>query len=253
MAIYDNFFRSTLLVVVALIFVSIIPRAAAITEVRGNALGYIPPDMFNLIDKNRDGFISREEATEFLTKQGADPSTLKKSLDEIWRVNDANHDGVISWEEFRGPKQDYDTTVGNERGYSGNRLRLRRGSRFDQPGSAAVPVPTDAPGYSPRSENPNYVASPFAENDNQNVFDEDQIAPEDNFNNYESDNHIDESQTHQPESFVGKRLLIEVENCQDENNPSCLYQLHQDSQTKHLFYCTSPQKCFILQLDANLE
>ncbi|MDA7838855.1 FKBP-type peptidyl-prolyl cis-trans isomerase [bacterium] len=55
-------------------------------------------DIFSMIDKDNSRTLSRKEVNDFFDSKGqATPGTL-------WRVEDKNRDGVISWKEFTGPK-----------------------------------------------------------------------------------------------------------------------------------------------------
>ncbi|XP_013785574.2 peptidyl-prolyl cis-trans isomerase FKBP7-like, partial [Limulus polyphemus] len=75
-----------------------------------------PPlvNLFKEIDSNEDSQLSREELVEYIAKQvpGADAAELeedieqKKLIDEIFVHEDKNKDGLISHEEFSGPKHD---------------------------------------------------------------------------------------------------------------------------------------------------
>ncbi|KAL9191109.1 hypothetical protein ACHAXT_000815 [Thalassiosira profunda] len=57
------------------------------------------PNDFGKIDANGDWEISREEAEEYFEKQGQ-----AINLDNLWKDEDKDGDGFISWQEFSGPK-----------------------------------------------------------------------------------------------------------------------------------------------------
>lgn len=60
-----------------------------------------PPNEFGKIDANRDGKLSKEEAKEYFeAKQQA------IDIDALWKDEDKDSDGLISWEEFTGSKGD---------------------------------------------------------------------------------------------------------------------------------------------------
>ena len=57
-------------------------------------------DAFDKFDTNpKDGKLSKEEVLAFFKKQGRD-----ELPEGLWEKEDKNEDGVISWEEFSGPK-----------------------------------------------------------------------------------------------------------------------------------------------------
>ena len=58
---------------------------------------------FLIIDENADGNITKEEMVDYYKSIG---HTDFDSIEEIFRIEDANEDGVISWSEFSGPKGD---------------------------------------------------------------------------------------------------------------------------------------------------
>jgi len=57
------------------------------------------PNIFNIIDKNGDRKLDEEELLAFFTEQGRDSIP-----DGLFEKEDLDKDGVISWEEFSGPK-----------------------------------------------------------------------------------------------------------------------------------------------------
>jgi len=73
------------------------------------------PNVFAEIDTDGDGKITREEViTWFKEAQGHD---ITEQLDEIFEMEDTNKDGVITWDEFSGPKgpeEAAETTSGDE-------------------------------------------------------------------------------------------------------------------------------------------
>ncbi|XP_076304564.1 uncharacterized protein LOC143222231 [Tachypleus tridentatus] len=95
---------------------SIPPDATLIfeTELLNIEDGPPPVNLFKEIDSNEDSQLSREELVEYITKQipETDAAELeddieqKKLIDEIFEHEDKNKDGLISHEEFSGPKHD---------------------------------------------------------------------------------------------------------------------------------------------------
>ena len=55
-------------------------------------------NIFSLIDKDNSRDLSREEVSDFFDSMG------QNTPGSLWRVEDKNRDGVISWKEFTGPK-----------------------------------------------------------------------------------------------------------------------------------------------------
>lgn len=72
--------------------------------------------MFNQIDTNSDGQLTREEVSAFLKNQVPSASGDESStefghntlIEEIFSHEDVNKDGLISREEFSGPKHHSD-------------------------------------------------------------------------------------------------------------------------------------------------
>uniref|UniRef100_A0A7S1H5P0 peptidylprolyl isomerase n=1 Tax=Thalassionema nitzschioides TaxID=33649 RepID=A0A7S1H5P0_9STRA len=62
-----------------------------------------PPNYFAMIDEDKDGKITKEEMTAFFTKQGA-----PEIPEGLWESEDKDGDGVVTWEEFNGPKGETD-------------------------------------------------------------------------------------------------------------------------------------------------
>ncbi|KAH3757134.1 hypothetical protein Pelo_11048 [Pelomyxa schiedti] len=58
-------------------------------------------EAFDLWDKNHDGFIQLDEIRAALTHAGASADRVVTMADEVLRTMDTNHDGQISWEEFK--------------------------------------------------------------------------------------------------------------------------------------------------------
>jgi len=56
------------------------------------------PNLFEQLDTDGDGKLSKEEVEAFFVKQGG------TTPDGLWRDEDKNGDGFVSWEEFSGPK-----------------------------------------------------------------------------------------------------------------------------------------------------
>ena len=69
------------------------PKVVDITE------GPPEPNIFKDLDGDVDGKLSKEEVLAFFKKQGRD-----ELPEGLWEKEDKNEDGVISWEEFSGPK-----------------------------------------------------------------------------------------------------------------------------------------------------
>jgi len=57
------------------------------------------PNLFEEIDTDKDGKISREEVGFYFKQQGQD-----EVPEELWESEDKDKDGFISWDEFSGPK-----------------------------------------------------------------------------------------------------------------------------------------------------
>mmetsp|Transcript_26609 Transcript_26609/g.56222 ORF Transcript_26609/g.56222 Transcript_26609/m.56222 type:complete len:215 (-) Transcript_26609:361-1005(-) len=59
------------------------------------------PNLFEEIDTNSDGKLSRDEVTAYFKARGQE-----EVPEEVWEREDTNKDDFISWEEFSGPKGD---------------------------------------------------------------------------------------------------------------------------------------------------
>lgn len=70
-----------------------------IQDSKGGAESGPPPNIFKEIDKDADGVINNDELLQFFVGRG-----MQKIPDGLWERNDANKDGIISWDEFEGPK-----------------------------------------------------------------------------------------------------------------------------------------------------
>ncbi|KAK3802340.1 hypothetical protein RRG08_034488 [Elysia crispata] len=75
--------------------------------------GQAPPNVFKEIDENEDQFLSQEEVSNYLKKQAekADDSgemmeQHNEIITQIFEHEDQDKDGLISHEEFSGPKHD---------------------------------------------------------------------------------------------------------------------------------------------------
>lgn len=64
-----------------------------------------PPNFFTQIDLNQDGVLDKDEIEKYFKDNGYDVPA------ELWEREDTNKDGVISWEEFSGPKGDSPPSV----------------------------------------------------------------------------------------------------------------------------------------------
>lgn len=68
------------------------------------------PNVFGMIDKDKNNELSIEEVKEYLKEQqgltNGDESNHETILSEIFEHEDKDKDGVISFEEFSGPKHD---------------------------------------------------------------------------------------------------------------------------------------------------
>lgn len=56
------------------------------------------PNLFEMLDENQDGKLSKEEIEAFFVNQGG---TMP---DGLWDDEDKNKDGFVTWDEFTGPK-----------------------------------------------------------------------------------------------------------------------------------------------------
>lgn len=72
--------------------------------------GESQPDVFGMIDKDKNRELSIEEVKEYLKEQQGfpndDQSNHETIVSEIFEHEDKDKDGVISFEEFSGPKHD---------------------------------------------------------------------------------------------------------------------------------------------------
>lgn len=72
--------------------------------------GQPPSNIFAEIDTDNDKQLSREEVSDYLKKQmqGANDPNLEqdKLVEEIFQHEDSDKNGLISHEEFSGPKHD---------------------------------------------------------------------------------------------------------------------------------------------------
>ena len=59
----------------------------------------VEPNLFEEIDTDSDGKISKDEVAAYFKSNGQD-----EVPDELWQREDADSDGFISWDEFSGPK-----------------------------------------------------------------------------------------------------------------------------------------------------
>ncbi|XP_053206732.1 FK506-binding protein 2-like [Panonychus citri] len=92
------------------------PKATLLFEVECVSIEDGPPpvNVFKEIDSNSDNQLSREEISEYLTKQlpNVPDSTLKdlpdhdNLIEEIFQNEDKDRNGYISHKEFTGPKHD---------------------------------------------------------------------------------------------------------------------------------------------------
>jgi len=89
------------------------PGATLVFEVELISIGDAPPqaNIFKQIDSDDDGHLGKEEVLEYIKAQipaeemenGQDPH---KITEEIFHHEDKDRDGLISHEEFSGPKHD---------------------------------------------------------------------------------------------------------------------------------------------------
>ncbi|KAL3937545.1 MAG: hypothetical protein SGBAC_007369 [Bacillariaceae sp.] len=56
------------------------------------------PNLFEMLDENQDGKLSKEEIEAFFVNQGG------SMPDGLWEDEDKNKDGFVTWDEFTGPK-----------------------------------------------------------------------------------------------------------------------------------------------------
>lgn len=68
------------------------------------------PDVFGMIDKDKNKQLTQEEIKTYLKEQNSmpndDPASHDTIVSEIFQEEDKNKDGVISFEEFTGPKHE---------------------------------------------------------------------------------------------------------------------------------------------------
>jgi hypothetical protein len=60
------------------------------------------PNVFNEMDTDNSGMISYEEMTHWFANKH--PQKLQSIPPGVWERDDKNQDGIISWDEFSGPK-----------------------------------------------------------------------------------------------------------------------------------------------------
>lgn len=79
-----------------------------LVEIQGSAQSQ--PNVFGMIDKDKNKQLTHQEIKDYLIEQDSMPNDDKTSHDtivsEIFQSEDKNKDGVISYEEFSGPKRD---------------------------------------------------------------------------------------------------------------------------------------------------
>merc|ERR1712226_1524581 len=56
------------------------------------------PNIFAMIDTNKDKFLDKEEIDAYFKEMG------HETPEELWEHEDKDKDGKISWDEFSGPK-----------------------------------------------------------------------------------------------------------------------------------------------------
>merc|ERR1712150_46955 len=74
------------------------------------------PNMFEIIDADKDGKLSKGDIEAWFKSQGA-----PEVPEGLWEQEDKDGDGFISWEEFSGPKGDAPPTYASE-GAAGEEL-----------------------------------------------------------------------------------------------------------------------------------
>merc|ERR1712126_206245 len=90
------------------------PNSDLVFDVELISIGDAPPsvNVFKAIDENADEELSKEEVYEYIKKQipadtpESEHTNPEKITEEIFQHEDKNKDGVISHEEFSGPKHD---------------------------------------------------------------------------------------------------------------------------------------------------
>ncbi|KAI8761216.1 uncharacterized protein LOC106070685 [Biomphalaria glabrata] len=92
------------------------PKASLTFEVELISLkdGQAPPNVFKEIDVDGDKFLSQEEVSDYLKKQASkagdkvqeNAEQHKEIITQIFNHEDKDKDGLISHEEFSGPKHD---------------------------------------------------------------------------------------------------------------------------------------------------
>ncbi|KAJ8037175.1 Peptidyl-prolyl cis-trans isomerase FKBP9 [Holothuria leucospilota] len=70
------------------------------------------PNMFKVYDKDKDGYITKKEAGEYITETEKYPSgpLVTKLVNEFIERDDMDGDKRVSFDEFSGPKYDSDGT-----------------------------------------------------------------------------------------------------------------------------------------------
>lgn len=68
-----------------------------------------PPDVFKMIDRDGDGFLTAEEMDTFMNNAGADGTPQ-----DFWDENDHDRDGKVSREEFYGPDDPFATDADDD-------------------------------------------------------------------------------------------------------------------------------------------
>lgn len=64
-----------------------------------------PPNLFQIIDVNGDKLLDKEELVEYFKTQDTSRVSEKALWKEVYK-DDKDGDGLISWDEFSGPKTD---------------------------------------------------------------------------------------------------------------------------------------------------